>query len=443
MPTTMIKGYFDRFFIPLYLAGSTGLFAVLFVPIDSGIVEQGSTPLFILTWSVFYSLTFMALLWHKVFFTRSDLFVLLIPLYFLASSLWSLQPEKTFAYSSALLCNALFAIYLCHRVHTEHLPYIIMWLIIGLCFLGLLANLAGLDATYYYDTHHRATIIGTTPIRGFFYHKISAGFFSGLAAVLSLALLKSYQRFIVFFLLVLFNLLTGSIAGFVLLTSSLVLYVTIKLALHLQVSRFWFLIAIFVFFVLVVIFFNSVGGYFLSLLHRDPTLTGRTLLWELGLKASQEKAFLGWGYFGYNGTKIAQMAALAFPEFNNYIAPHFHNSYIQYLVEAGWIFGGLFIGLYFYVLAGWYKISLSTRSTADIGFVCGLFYIIVSGFIIHTLFRYNDLSLIIFLYALKALESQRYKKNHPSLNKPKKKAHLQFPQQRTETAQLQRRKPKT
>ncbi len=402
----MFMGLFDKLFIPLYLAGSVGMFAVLLAPLNTG---SGTGPAFIGTWVLLYAITLAAAFVNKAYINKKDLLIFLFPLFFMVTTLWSLQTGKTFTYSFVLFLNA---IYLARRVSVKNIGSLIMVLIISLCALGLLANILGFEATNYVDIHNRPTILGTRPIKGFFFHKIMAGYFSGMAAFLCFIHIKGMKKYGALAFLLLFNLLSGSSSGLALFFIGIVLLFLIWIFVRLGVKQIWFLVFILGSAVLTVLAFKLFGEYVLSLLERDPTLTGRTLLWQLGLDASFEKFFQGWGYLGYNGTEVARIDALKYLVFNNYDIPHFHNSYIQYLVDAGWIWGSIFIGLYFYTLVHWYGKVLETRSPVDMAITCILLYMMIAGVFIHTLGRYNDLSMIFFFYAL-SNTVHRKTKNEP------------------------------
>ncbi len=82
----------------------------------------------------------------------------------------------------------------------------------------------------------------------------------------------------------------------------------------------------------------SAGGLDLLLgaFGKDSTLTGRTYLWEEGFAAAQEAPFFGWGYQAYWVQGFPEAERL-WQEF--YIGSragfHFHNTYIETLVELG------------------------------------------------------------------------------------------------------------
>jgi exopolysaccharide production protein ExoQ len=78
--------------------------------------------------------------------------------------------------------------------------------------------------------------------------------------------------------------------------------------------------------------------FVLGLFGKDSTLTGRTYLWEQGWNAVQKSPILGVGYAAYWVQGFAEAERL-WNEF--YITTrtgfHFHNTYIEALVELGFV----------------------------------------------------------------------------------------------------------
>ncbi|TIV07519.1 MAG: O-antigen ligase family protein, partial [Mesorhizobium sp.] len=76
----------------------------------------------------------------------------------------------------------------------------------------------------------------------------------------------------------------------------------------------------------------------LGIFGKDSTLTGRTYLWEQGWEAAQQRPLLGYGYAAYWVQGFADPERL-WAEF--YISTrtgfHFHNTYVETLVEIGFI----------------------------------------------------------------------------------------------------------
>ncbi|MNZ25842.1 O-Antigen ligase [compost metagenome] len=394
------KSYAFRIYIYFYLASAMGLAAVLFVPTDSSGSEPGSSLSFILCWIVLYAISILYLLKLPKPITKSNLGILAIPLYFIISTIWSLSPSKTATYSSCLLLNTIFAVTLTRWAKPEALFKIILNTNILLISAGLLFYLAGSDLVIYHDIHERENILGSTPIRGFYNHKITAGYYAGLSFFIAIILLDGLKRFATCSLLLFFILLTGSSSALSLIPIGFLLLATLLYLGKLRASR-GFIILVFGLIPLSIII-AAINLYepVLTALGRDTTLTGRTLLWGWGIETALQRPLLGWGYVGYNGSELAQIKALSFKEFENYQVPHFHNSYIQYLVDFGTVIGSTIILLYFFTAIFFAKHYARSKSKSALLISFSIFWIMFSGFFVHTMGRYNDLSMIIFMYSL-------------------------------------------
>ncbi|RUV72315.1 MAG: O-antigen ligase family protein [Mesorhizobium sp.] len=84
--------------------------------------------------------------------------------------------------------------------------------------------------------------------------------------------------------------------------------------------------------------FAGLLDFVLGVFGKDSTLTGRTYLWEQGWGAAQQAPILGVGYAGYWVQGFAEAERL-WNEF--YITTrsgfHFHNTYVEALVELGYV----------------------------------------------------------------------------------------------------------
>ncbi|MCR9235920.1 MAG: O-antigen ligase family protein [Alphaproteobacteria bacterium] len=90
----------------------------------------------------------------------------------------------------------------------------------------------------------------------------------------------------------------------------------------------------------------NVFEFVLALFGKDSTLTGRTYLWSEGFAAATEAPWFGWGYLAYWVQGFSEAERL-WAEF--YIESrtgfHFHNTYIEALVELGYVGAVLLIWL--------------------------------------------------------------------------------------------------
>jgi exopolysaccharide production protein ExoQ len=130
---------------------------------------------------------------------------------------------------------------------------------------------------------------------------------------------------------------TSVIATLATLASTMIIGVVLKFSP--KNRRSFFLIGITIAIALVVIIINSGAiDVILGAFGKNSTLTGRTYLWQQGLKASHESPVIGVGYQAYWVQGFPEAERL-WNEF--YITArtgfHFHNTYIEVLVELGYV----------------------------------------------------------------------------------------------------------
>lgn len=386
--------------IYIYLASAMGMAAVLFVPIETDGSEPGSSTAFMAFWTLLYIATLPFVSQIAQTLRKSHIFVLIIPLYFIASSAWSLAPTKTLTYGTTLLLNSLFATLLLRWVRPELLFRFILTTCLAMVAASLTLYAAGSDLVIYSDIHERTNIIGGTPLRGLFNHKITAGYYSGLSLFIAWILLRGTKRLLACSTLFIFILLTGSSSALALLLIGALLLFTLS---YLKKARASFGLSVLLLgFTPLTLVIAGMNLYepILTALGRDPTLTGRTLLWAWGIETALEKPILGWGYVGYNGSEVAMAKALQYREFENYSVPHFHNSYIQFLAEFGFIAAPIIIATYFTTAIYFSRRYTETRERHYLLISFSILWIMFSAFFIHTMGRYNDLSMIVFFYAM-------------------------------------------
>jgi O-antigen ligase len=84
--------------------------------------------------------------------------------------------------------------------------------------------------------------------------------------------------------------------------------------------------------------------FILEFLGKDPTLTGRTLIWSHVMDNISEKPLLGWGYaaFWVPGNPAAAQIAGAL----NWTAPNAHNGLLEFWLDVGLVGTSLFVFLW-------------------------------------------------------------------------------------------------
>ncbi len=391
---------------------SLGGGAVLFINNDPLNPGEGSSPLFVGMWLLLYSITFLwcFLLGFKV--RKSQLLVFVIPAFMLLSSFWSLDFSKTFVYSLCFLFNVVFALQVVRYFALDQLLIFLSKIIIFMMVSGLVLYYIGFSNVIYFDVHDRETLIGGVPVRGLFNHKITAGIYSAFCFLL---IVKYYDGLVKVLLLILtlyFNLKTGSATGVGILIFGLLLYSFNSLLLTMKIKAPVYIVSIIALVFFVISISVSYGTDLLEFFGRDPTLTGRTTLWTWGIETAFEKPVLGWGYVGYNGTNAAGLIADSFIEFSNYNVPHFHESYIQILVEGGLVVFLLYFSTIVFSIFYLFEFSSLVRNKRST-LICLsiLMSILVSAGFVHVLSRYNNFTTIFvfltFLYSLKFHEEIR------------------------------------
>lgn len=400
-------GYRMRLYTGVYIAAAMGLFAVLFVPQGAASVAVGSTPAFMGAWTGLYVITIGLFVLQNGRVSYTDLIYFAVGLYAIFSALWSTNPMKTALYGGAFTMNALFVSQLLRHSNIDEIVTLIMRTIILLCAIGLVLSMVKVDVALYLDPHDRETIIGTHPVRGLFNHKITAGLYSAYGFVIAATTLKGVGRFGACALLTVFNLMTGSATGHLALVAGIGIFYITRFALSRHFSP-----TVFSGFLLVL---SAIAGSLawvvlpevLSFLGRDPTLTGRTVLWSWGIGAGLERPLHGWGFVGYMGSQEAISYSASMGRFLSYEVPHFHNSYVQAFVELGAIGFAGYIALLFWSLRNAYSFALkySSRGAAAVSMLVPL--VAFSGMFINLFLKYNDFTTMFLLFTVMACRPVR------------------------------------
>ncbi|PYE88795.1 O-antigen ligase family protein [Phyllobacterium leguminum] len=165
-----------------------------------------------------------------------------------------------------------------------------------------------------------------------------------------------------------YSLLASSSATSIIATAATLMIVT-TLSVVLKFSprnrRSFFLIGLVVAVIIAVVALNTGAvDLILGAFGKDTTLTGRTYLWDQGLRAAHESPVIGVGYYAYWVQGFSEAERL-WEEFyiDSRSGFHFHNTYIEALVELGYIGLILIILLMAQILFGYLR-RLLTESRA-------------------------------------------------------------------------------
>ncbi|UHQ18462.1 O-antigen ligase family protein [Lysobacter sp. KIS68-7] len=396
-------------FAALYLASSMGLAAVLLAD-DRGVANN--PVLFIVYWGVLYGASiFLYAMGGAVRVERRVLLLAGLGFFATASALWSVSSATSVKYGASLLMNVPFCAWLVRRFDVPQLLRLVYWTILGMVVVSLVLSLAGADIVRYIDIHDRDDLLGNEPIRGLFNHKITAGLYAAFALLLSTVVKSKAVRAIAGAVLFFFVLRTGSASALALLAISIALVAIVRFAVASGMStrRFAAIFAATALATTVAAVF--LGGPVLEFLGRDPTLTGRTVLWGWGIDAFLQRPFLGWGYQAYFESIDAYWNLMSYVQFQNYDVPHFHNAYIQTAVDLG-IFA---VVAYVALLASAFSRSFDAyRAGKDVihaQLAALILTILIAGVFINVFLVYNNFTTLLAFVAFLAAGTGRPKRN--------------------------------
>lgn len=391
----------------LYIAAAMGLFAVLFVPQGQASSDVGSTPAFVISWVVLYAATALIFLLDRLRLTKTDIFLFLFSTVIIFTFVWSTNITKTVVYGCALLMNLLFVGQLRRHYCVEDFARLCLNTIFFMCFLALILHLCGFEFVRYFDPHGRPTIMGTEPLRGFFNHKITAGLYSAIGFILAASIFHGYRRLFSCAILIVFNLMTGSATGVSLLLIGVVLLWCVNFSLRRKLSTSVFIVTFGAVCLFASVFLCLLLPKILTFLGRDPTLTGRTLLWLWGVDVALQKPLFGWGYLGYLGSPEALDYASRTPEFHNYDVPHFHNGYIQAAVDLGLCGLIAYVGSFVLGFTRLYHLSRFSKTTYSTALCTLVLLIAISSIFMNNFLRYNNFITIFLAFVIVSILTQQ------------------------------------
>ncbi|GEM_PF-1463448 len=338
-PTTGIHSILGRrgriAFYYLYVAFTLGAAATLLIPQSEE--ERGSNLIFSIAWASMHVISGIIFLGFKRHPKAQVSIVAIIGAYIIASSAWSASPRDTFVYGSMVAGNIATAYMIARDLSPREIMLMSARIILVLAVGGMVSGLLGYSQALYFDAHDRPTVVGTQPIRGFFNHKITASLYATLGVIACLACYRNSKRVLSMLCLGFFVILTGSSTGLVIFPTSIALFYLLNFIRRVRgekAARGVALAGIIAASVIVGVLSANID-IILASLGRDPTLTGRTLLWEWGMQTWMQRPALGWGFNGYFNGPNASAISDAIKSFENYNVPHFHQSYIQTAVDLG------------------------------------------------------------------------------------------------------------
>lgn len=364
-------------FFYVYIACTLGANAVILIPFDpSGTI--GDNTVFSLSWVLLHMVSLLVLLTSKKVRAVPLIIALCIGGLLMISAAWSVSWVDSLVYGTMAAGNIVIACVLAAEFSVKQIAKMLLRVLTVLVIAGMLASFIGYDQVRDFDPHARPNFLGGQPIRGFFQHNIMAGFFAAAGAALALSLLRGARRIVVLGIFVLFVLLAGSATGFLLMAAAVVLVPAAKLVVPKVPAAGLLAVALPAGALLGAVVWQ-VWVPTLEALGRDPTLTGRTILWEWGYQAIAERPVLGWGFGAYFRSPYGELPSLYVPQFFDYEIAHFHNSYIQTAVDLGVIGLIVLVLVLLYTIGKAYAFARTEDASTGIGLLMMMLIFLIAS----------------------------------------------------------------
>lgn len=119
---------------------------------------------------------------------------------------------------------------------------------------------------------------------------------------------------------------------------------------------------------------EEVSVFIASGLGKDPTLTGRTVLWQIALDEIGRRPLQGTGYYAFwlQGYPLAEAIWRSF-SIESRMGFHFHNTILEFAVELGWPGVAALVGTLVLAIVRAVRLALSDRTMASGALVASLF----------------------------------------------------------------------
>jgi len=384
-------------FFSLYLACTLGLNAVILIPLDAT-GAPGNNTVFSVSWGILHLLSAIMLVSSR----RRDPLLLAVALAFgafvVTSAFWSVAPADTLIYGVMAAGNIVVAYLFAVRTSLPEICRMVLRILIALTLAGMIAYSVGYEQVLDFDPHGRENFLGGDRIRGFFQHNIMAGLYGAVGLALAMCLYHGIKRLGAMLIFVTFVLMTGSATGLGLMLAAVALVpLAFVMVPRIGLGALPFL-AVPVGVVAAALILVS-GRPTLELLGRDPTMTGRTVLWEWGVQSILERPILGWGFSAFFRSDIGEVASRYVPEFYDYKIAHYHNSYIQTAVDLGIVGLGLLCVVLIYVAARAYLYARTVDLQIGVALVVTTATFMIASPTEVLFFKYNEFAMFM-LFAM-------------------------------------------
>ena len=323
---------------------------------------QVETPVLRLVWLPVYAIIVALLIMRADKVVRVWPAVLILGslvLYAWASQYWSIDAETTSRRVISLAMTGAFSIYLGAAFEGPHLPRMLMR-------AGVLMGLGSFVMVLAFPSIGLHVDVNAPLWRGLWYEKNQMGFVMVAVAIGAAACLATddRRRLLPATALVMSSVLVLATQS---KTSLLCLGVGLCLIIGLFLLRrggpafavvaIWFVVIVGA---ASVWFIMTDPAAVLDLLGKDPTLTGRTLIWDSLMRRVEERPWAGYGYAAFWGRESVPAAFVR--QETEWQVPSAHHGWLDLLLQLGWI-GVMGVGV---MVAGTVLITLSRLGGAGV-----------------------------------------------------------------------------
>ncbi|AKG24700.1 hypothetical protein IJ00_17190 [Calothrix sp. 336/3] len=313
------------------------------------------------------SLLLVLLFWRScIILSITNIFIWLLTGLSVISFLWSDFPSVTFLNAIEVLMMTLFSLYFATRFCLEEQ----IKLISTTLFIGAILSIFVAVIFPNFGRHIEGDLIGAW--KGIYWQKNILGSMMVLSSITFYTLPKQTSSF--------YRYLGLSIAlGLILFSTSktsLVLYfISMSIMIFYQKFRWRGKISVvlvdigILVFGCVLLLVSTFWVELLTELGKDPTLTGRTPLWNVMLNRLMDRPLFGYGIGGFwaPGSQYAIEAGKAVG--TGWIAPSGHNGYMDILVDLGLVGFSLFLIIYCITFIKAFRIAYSSNKKEDLWYL--------------------------------------------------------------------------
>ncbi|MBW4433136.1 MAG: O-antigen ligase family protein [Pelatocladus maniniholoensis HA4357-MV3] len=132
-------------------------------------------------------------------------------------------------------------------------------------------------------------------------------------------------------------------------------------------------------------------------LGRDPTITGRTIIWNVALTRLMERPFLGYGRGAFWAPKSNYAIEASQAIGTGWVPPHGHNGFIDTALDVGLIGLALFLFCYFMTFAKALKLGYASKKAEDIWPLIYLIFLAINNVTESCLLYLPNLYWVLFM----------------------------------------------